>query len=190
MSKVDWSTAPEDAQFYSFGAFRKQIDGKEYVLYAGQWMGARFDDTPVHKDQDDFEVRPEPAATDEPTPEEEEAFEIMSRNGESIGDFEFNNGDKVLVYRKCEWVEGQYVGSLNNVHNEHVCYIRGAGALVFRAKDIKTPESDRDKFISEALYIFDEKFPGTPFPDEATGLIGMVHDAMVRGDLPVPKVGK
>lgn len=78
MSKVDWSKAPDDAQFYSFSHFRKHLNGMEFRWAAlSSWVQERFEGIDIHKESDDFEMRPET-----PTPEEEESFKAMEQKQE------------------------------------------------------------------------------------------------------------
>lgn len=60
MSKVDWETAPEDAQFYSFSRLRKQDSGQEFWWNGRMsiWFRSTFDSVQWHRNQDDFEMRP------------------------------------------------------------------------------------------------------------------------------------
>lgn len=58
MSKVDWSKAPADAQFYSCEYFRKHEDGKEFCWVGLIWYTDGFDSLEWHKKRDDFEMRP------------------------------------------------------------------------------------------------------------------------------------
>lgn len=57
MSKADWSKAPEDAQFFSLGIFRKHHNGNEYCWLDSKWRSECFDDIDWHKNHEGFEMR-------------------------------------------------------------------------------------------------------------------------------------
>lgn len=60
MSKVDWSKAPEGAEFYAGDSFRKEKDGKDYFYgnYAKRWHLSHY--TPEEmKECSDYEERPQ-----------------------------------------------------------------------------------------------------------------------------------
>ncbi len=60
-TKVDWSLAPEDAEFYSAFCFRKYIDGVEYAYEYDKWTKVVDPSEPIHiheRDYHDFEERP------------------------------------------------------------------------------------------------------------------------------------
>lgn len=59
MDKVDWNTAPKDAQFYSCEYFRKHEDDKEFCWVVSIWHKDRFDPLEWHEKRYDFEMRHE-----------------------------------------------------------------------------------------------------------------------------------
>lgn len=61
MSKVDWSKAPEGAEFYSYARFCK-IDGGLILFYCPMlncWNESRLQDMLAHSDGSDYETRPQ-----------------------------------------------------------------------------------------------------------------------------------
>lgn len=59
MSEVDWSKAPEDAQFFSAYSFRKYVDGCEFEFSYGSWDETTYEPIEAHqRDYHDFEMRP------------------------------------------------------------------------------------------------------------------------------------
>ena len=68
MSKVDWNTAPKDAEFYSIGYFRKVVDGKVHVYFFDGWGDdCGWEYSELSRKQD-YEVRPtQPVATTKPS---------------------------------------------------------------------------------------------------------------------------
>ena len=60
MTKQDWSKAPADAQFYSYGLFRKHDEsGAECYYWGENWHRAGFtENMNTHKKRIDFEMRP------------------------------------------------------------------------------------------------------------------------------------
>ena len=62
MDKVDWSKAPEGAQFYSDGKFRKQAYDDRWLEYelttAKGCIPTTFIDIGIHKYKKDFELNP------------------------------------------------------------------------------------------------------------------------------------
>ena len=75
MSKVDWSKAPEDAQFFSCGAFRRHEHDEECLWNGLKWVLTGFDDMLWHEKQPDFEIRP----SDTPEPVSDEAKKDRSK---------------------------------------------------------------------------------------------------------------
>lgn len=272
MSKVDWSKAPEDAQFYSLKLYRKHVGGLEYSFRTGRWVQTFFDSMNLHKIQDDFEIRPEPevktytgqmtadqlrntkiriesvehgkafremvskvtqhstegcaflnralflvvdndgfvayedsdleyfndypyaeikwqpAVSDEPTPEEDEAFAALEAksgakaegwNGEGLPpagiECEFNHPD-------FGWTGCATIGVFRG---EMVCAPNGGGFYQGSASMYRPAKSEREKWLESAMECL--TLDGRCTPED---FIGMAHDAMVRGDLPVPKVKK
>ena len=58
MNKRDWKNAPADAQFYSFGVFRKHENGVEFY-WDKEWHEAECPESiNAHKGRFDFEMRP------------------------------------------------------------------------------------------------------------------------------------
>lgn len=72
--KVDWSKAPEGAEFFSAYSFRKHVDGVEYAYEDDMWVVIEPSE-PIHihaRDYHDFEVRPASVVKDPVcTPEDE-----------------------------------------------------------------------------------------------------------------------
>ena len=60
MNKRDWSSAPKDAQFYSFGVVRKHDENGNEFYYSGKnWHKAECPESiNAHKGRFDFELRP------------------------------------------------------------------------------------------------------------------------------------
>lgn len=59
MDKPDWTTVPEDAQFYSCGHFRKHEKGCEYRWLKKEWCRTQYDPIKFHENEfKDFEMRP------------------------------------------------------------------------------------------------------------------------------------
>lgn len=61
MSNVDWSKAPEGAEFYSYARFCK-IDGGLILFYCpmlNRWAESRLQDMLAHSDGGDYETRPQ-----------------------------------------------------------------------------------------------------------------------------------
>ena len=83
MSNADWSKAPKDAQFYSFGVFRKHDHVDEYCWNGLEWVSSVFDDISWHEKQSDFEYRPD--AT--PEPASDEVSKTLNERQSVYGDF-------------------------------------------------------------------------------------------------------
>ena len=58
MSKVDWSNAPKDAQFFSGGCFFKHVGSNEYCWDGSMWGCTVLCDMDHRKRSPDFEMRP------------------------------------------------------------------------------------------------------------------------------------
>lgn len=60
MSKIDWSKAPEDAQFYSGGHFRKYEQDEEFqwVDECTTWYETDYETLAEHRCYPDFQMRP------------------------------------------------------------------------------------------------------------------------------------
>ena len=64
MSKVDWSKAPEDAEFYAEGSFRKLVEHDRPPLWDGnEWTGGGYRLDTLIKSSD-YEKRPEKQAAE------------------------------------------------------------------------------------------------------------------------------
>lgn len=60
MSKQNWKTAPEDAEFYSGGRFRKHVGVVEFAWIKNGWEQVTIAPLTCHKAAyTDFEVRPQ-----------------------------------------------------------------------------------------------------------------------------------
>lgn len=57
-NQIDWSTAPEDAQFYSAISFRKHGSGEEYHWTGDEWAETFFETIREHERYLDFQRRP------------------------------------------------------------------------------------------------------------------------------------
>ncbi len=76
MSKVDWSKAPEGAEFFAFGKFRKKSpDGKHQMRYCGEgvWYSGGFTMAECQH-FDDYQPRPQQ------WPETDERIDNIGRN--------------------------------------------------------------------------------------------------------------
>lgn len=74
MSKVDWSKAPEGAEFYAYGEFRKsRKDSRPVYFYGEDWVNGSFS-THDCKNARDYELRP----TEWP---DEARIDVIARNG-------------------------------------------------------------------------------------------------------------
>ncbi len=82
MSNVDWSKAPEGAEFYSWGSFFKKVDG--VLCYYREIL----DDWPetIHSvselyNKTDFEFKPTISVTSTKWPETDERISAIAQNG-------------------------------------------------------------------------------------------------------------
>lgn len=67
MSKVDWNTAPKDAEFYAVERFLKVIYGTLYFYYNREWIKSGISACYIIQESD-YEVRPtQPVATTKPS---------------------------------------------------------------------------------------------------------------------------
>lgn len=58
-NKIDWSTAPEGAMFFSGWSFRKHVDGGEYHWTGDDWILTVYETIEEHQTStSDFEMRP------------------------------------------------------------------------------------------------------------------------------------
>ena len=93
MNKRDWSAAPKDAQFYSFGVFRKHENGEEFY-WDGEWHKAECPESiNAHKGRFDFETRPVISERNHPAaacqyndslsewPESDDRIDAIGQNG-------------------------------------------------------------------------------------------------------------
>ena len=96
MNKRDWKNAPADAQFYSFGVFRKHENGNEFY-WDKEWHKAECsENVNIHKGRFDFEMRPNEQERNHPAaacqynenlalpsewPASDERIDAIGRNG-------------------------------------------------------------------------------------------------------------
>lgn len=83
MSKVDWSKAPKDAQFFSCSALRKHEHVEEYSWSGLEWESCSFDGISWHENQSDFEIRPD----DTPEQAFDEVSKTLNERQNVYGDF-------------------------------------------------------------------------------------------------------
>ena len=81
MSKVDWSTAPEGAEFYAVGFFYKTDDsGCIKFFIESKWNEAFLQSKTAFADQDDYEERPTISVKSPEWPDESR-IDIVATNG-------------------------------------------------------------------------------------------------------------
>ena len=90
---IDWSKAPEGAQFYSFERFRKHSGAEEHFFYGGEWCNGVYDQIKRHeKDSCDFETRPIQIG---------DVYEVVDANNSFLYD-KYKNGDRFTVSTKSD----------------------------------------------------------------------------------------
>jgi hypothetical protein len=80
MSKVDWSTAPEGAEFYASGFFFRRHHGFLESSNGCGWWVSPYQTTGVLMQQDDYEVRPAISVKSPEWPDESR-IDIVATNG-------------------------------------------------------------------------------------------------------------
>jgi hypothetical protein len=77
MDKIDWTTAPHDADVFISGYFRKWVDGQEYILAGSEWSKPLNSwSIERHELEGSFVIeRPDPWA------EGEERMKVIPQNG-------------------------------------------------------------------------------------------------------------
>ena len=88
---IYWNEAPEGAQFYSFGYYRKHVGEDEYFFEDNEWRTGMYDSIECHKTHaKDFEIRPIQIG---------DVYEIMDANNSFLYD-QYENGDRFTVSTK------------------------------------------------------------------------------------------
>ena len=113
----------------------------------------------------------------EVTPEEDEAFDAMARNGESIGAVDFVHGNLYESVTRKD-VKSKFVAPVIGDPTSGV-FVDENGYYESALSDMKPALSERERFESDCEKILD---------NETWDLYGRIFDAIEEGRLPVPKV--
>lgn len=165
MGQIDWSQAPADAQFHSFGSFRKHDCEVEYYWNDEEgWTETRFDCIDWHREQPDFEMRPE---SSEPEWNGQGFPPVGTVCGIKYTDGKWGEVT-ITVYGK------HHVIFEDSNGNERVEYLNGI--------ELRPIKSDKDKWIELA------KKENRELPIGATEqeMFERLYDAIKSGKLPTP----
>lgn len=176
---ADWEIAPEDAQFYSLGSFKKHHGSREFFWdkNRNRWLQTSYATMEWHKSHSTFEMRPDPAVSDKPSP-----VDAVKWNGEglppagTVCECTFFDVDR---YFKVKVLDAERNGRKAVVTLDAF----GNFSQVLWGYDFRPIKSDSEKWLESAMdcVVLDDKCT-------AEDVIGMIHSAIVSGKLPTPKV--
>ena len=175
--KPDWTTAPLDAQFHSFGLFRKHDNGNEFYYDRNHWSETDFDGMDFHEEQCDFEIRPESSKP------------------------EWDGKGLPPVGTVCEHHSGrkyEVAGYANQETEQHEAYpltiiycnieTGSSWCKPFEEwkKSFKPAKSDRDKWVDTTIKHLKDHYGWMRVDSMTSEAIEDIYDALKSGKLPTP----